>query len=136
MTFHGPGQCIIYLILNLKALQLQKITHLIPLLENAMVKTCQHFNVQTFPQHQGLFTDDTHKIGFIGMRRDDHISSHGIALNCNVDLSFYKDIVTCGLFGKSVTSLSKITNKNITTKAVFPILLNNIAKSLNIDLVE
>lgn len=52
------------------------------------------------------------------------ITSHGLAFNCNPNLSWYNYIVPCGIPDRGITSLSKLLNKNIGVKEIIPKMLN------------
>lgn len=53
------------------------------------------------------------------------MSSHGLALNCNTDLKWFKEIVACGLQDKDTTSISRELNQNVTTEQVLPRLVSS-----------
>lgn len=63
------------------------------------------------------------KIAAIGIHASRYITTHGIALNCNIDLSWFNHITPCGIEGKGVTSLSKETKKEFTIEKAMPIFL-------------
>ncbi|XP_021571191.1 putative lipoyltransferase 2, mitochondrial [Carlito syrichta] len=60
---------------------------------------------------------------YTGVRCGRHITSHGLALNCSTDLSWFEHIVPCGLVGTGVTSLSKELQRNVTVDEVVPAFL-------------
>ncbi len=64
-----------------------------------------------------------------------YITSHGLALNCNTDLEWFNHIVPCGIAGKSVTSLSKELNREITIDDVLPYFLENMKKTFGCELL-
>ncbi|EPY83509.1 hypothetical protein CB1_000558005 [Camelus ferus] len=55
-----------------------------------------------------------------GVRCGRHITSHGLALNCSTDLTWFEHIVPCGLVGTGVTSLSKELQRHVTVDEVVP----------------
>ncbi|KAL1238409.1 putative lipoyltransferase 2 [Trichinella spiralis] len=65
----------------------------------------------------GVWVNDR-KIASIGLRLKNDISTHGIALNCNIDLSWFEHIDPCGLIGKQMTSLSSETETDVTVHDV------------------
>ena len=65
-----------------------------------------------------------------------YITSHGLALNCNMDLKWFDHIVPCGIQGKSVTSLSKELQTNIEINDVVPVLLAKFKELFNCELVD
>ena len=57
---------------------------------------------------------------FIGVHTSRWITTHGIALNCNIDLSWFEHFTPCGIVGKGVTSLTKETKQNIQPQETIP----------------
>lgn len=65
-----------------------------------------------------------HSSNVSGIHGSRYITTHGVALNCNPDLSWFKHIVPCGLEDKGVTSLSTELNKNVGTDDTVPFFLD------------
>ncbi|XP_021365727.1 putative lipoyltransferase 2, mitochondrial [Mizuhopecten yessoensis] len=106
ITFHGPGQLVVYPVLNLHEFE-PSMRWYVSTLEKTMIKTCKHFDLEaTTTDNVGVWVQDR-KIGAIGVHGSRFVTHHGIALNCNTDLAWFKHIVPCGIEGKEVTSLSK-----------------------------
>ncbi|XP_015358527.1 putative lipoyltransferase 2, mitochondrial [Marmota marmota marmota] len=63
------------------------------------------------------------KVCAIGVRCGRHITSHGLALNCSTDLTWFEHIVPCGLVGTGVTSLSEELQRHITVDDIMPSFL-------------
>eukprot|EP00794_Sanderia_malayensis_P010856 gene10856-12011_t len=134
ITFHGPGQLVCYPILNLRNYR-TSIRWYINSLEEVIIKTCAEFGVfVNRTEDIGVWIEDR-KIAAIGVHVSKYITSHGLALNCNTDLNWFNHIVPCGIAGKSVTSLSKELNKEITIDNVLPIFLDNLKKKFNCELI-
>lgn len=136
ITFHGPGQLIAYPILNLKHFQLS-VRRYVENLETTIINLCNNtynLNAITTPD-TGVWIGN-YKICAIGVRCSRYVTTHGLALNCNTDLSWFKHIVPCGLHGKGVTSLSSIFEKDISVNEVFPYFLQHFTKSFSCDIVE
>ena len=70
-----------------------------------MIRTCSKYGVDVNGREQGVWVDGNTKIGFIGLKSADKITSHGIGLNVQLDKSWFDSIVTCGLHGKKVSSI-------------------------------
>ena len=123
ITFHGPGQLVCYPVLNLKnyGLTLRCYIHK---LEQVVMETCKQFGVETHRTNDVGIWIGNDKIAAIGVHCQRHVTSHGLALNCNTDLSWFGHIVPCGLHGKSVTSLSRQLDENVTIEHVTPHLLD------------
>ncbi|XP_046369207.1 putative lipoyltransferase 2, mitochondrial [Haliotis rufescens] len=122
ITFHGPGQLVAYPILNLKHFE-PSMKWYIASLEKTMIGMCKHFGVSAkTTQDTGVWVNDR-KIGAIGVHGSRYVTTHGISVNCDTDLDWYKHIVPCGIEGKEVTSLSTELRKTIKiSDAIYPFL--------------
>ncbi|XP_059486063.1 putative lipoyltransferase 2, mitochondrial [Neocloeon triangulifer] len=134
ITFHGPGQLVAYPILNLKTFDLG-VRRYVCTIEKAVIQTCRHFgvdNVRTSdePNETGVWVGNA-KVCAIGVHASRFITSHGLALNCNTDLSWYDHIVPCGLVGKEVASISKLLNREVSVQKVAPVLVGAFCDELN-----
>jgi lipoyl(octanoyl) transferase len=112
ITFHGPGQIVVYPIVRLNDHALS-VGGYVRALENSIITALAELNVtaRRIPGEVGVWTDDhgqTAKIAAIGVRIRRGVSLHGLALNVETDLSYFNLIVPCGLVGKPVTSLRKL----------------------------
>ncbi len=107
ITYHGPGQLVVYPILNLRRRKLS-VTGFIDILEQIMVNTAADFGVNATrdERNRGIWVGDN-KIGSVGIRVRHGISFHGLALNVNLSLEPFSWIRPCGLVGVGVTSLEK-----------------------------
>lgn len=113
-TYHGPGQRIAYVMLNLKQ-RGGDVRGLIANLERWVAATLSAFNVQgeTRPGRVGIWVkrpekaaDAEDKIAAIGLRVSRGVTTHGISLNVDPDLNNYRGIVPCGISGHGITSLA------------------------------
>ncbi|MEQ1932566.1 MAG: lipoyl(octanoyl) transferase LipB [Fimbriimonadaceae bacterium] len=114
VTFHGPGQLVAYPIFDLN--RHGKDLHLwLRNLEQAVITALNSFGVEgrRFPPHTGVWVNDK-KVAAIGIKVTRWVSIHGIAINCNNDLSPFELIVPCGIQGYSVTSLTNELGREIT----------------------
>lgn len=68
---------------------------------------------------------EENKIAAIGIHASRYVTTHGISINCDNDLSWFQYIDPCGIADKGVTSLSKETGINCTTEKITPIFLRN-----------
>ncbi|XP_031617941.1 putative lipoyltransferase 2, mitochondrial [Contarinia nasturtii] len=135
ITFHGPGQLVAYPILNLKEFE-PSIRWYVCHLEKTIIDVCKQFNLnaKTTPD-TGVWIDDR-KICAMGVHGKRYITSHGLALNCDIDLKWFDHIVPCGLTDKSVTSLTKELDKNVSIDDVMPLFLDSFKHTFNCKLVE
>ena len=112
ITYHGPGQIVVYPILDLENF-FTDIHQYMRLLEEAVILTMKDFNVES-GRVKGLTgvwldgdTDKARKICALGVKMSRWVSLHGLAFNVNTDLNYFKHIVPCGIDDKEVTSLEK-----------------------------
>ncbi len=132
ITYHGPGQIVVYPILDLENF-FTDIHQYMRLLEEAVIQTLKEFNVESI-RIKGLTgvwigDEDLHtsrKICALGVKMSRWVSLHGLAFNVNVDLSYFKHIVPCGIDDKDVTSLEKELGNRQDMNAVKLVLKNNI----------
>jgi len=117
VTFHGPGQLVIYPVISLKDLNLT-ISRYVDLLEETIIATLKKFDIAgtTIPDQRGVWVEDR-KIASIGINVKRNVTIHGAALNVNTDLSYFDMINPCGL-GKPVTSMHKELHRKINIKEV------------------
>ncbi|XP_055315168.1 putative lipoyltransferase 2, mitochondrial [Sitodiplosis mosellana] len=135
ITFHGPGQLVAYPIINLKDFQ-PSIRWYVCHLEKTIIDLCKQFNLNaTTTSDTGVWIDDR-KICAMGVHGKRYITSHGLALNCNIDLKWFDHIVPCGLTGKSVTSLTTELNRNVSISETTPLFLNSFKQTFNCQLIE
>ncbi|CAL1279076.1 unnamed protein product [Larinioides sclopetarius] len=129
ITFHGPGQLVAYPVLYLGQFNSNKsMKWYVRQLENTIIGTCHSFGLTaTTTSDVGVWIDDR-KIAAIGIHGTRYVTSHGIALNCNVDLNWFSHIVPCGLEGKEVTSLSKELHRDVSLKETIPLFLDSFQK--------
>lgn len=110
ITFHGPGQLVGYPVLDLKIRQLD-IRAYVSKLEKVIIQAMTAFGVAGYhiKDFPGVWVDNQ-KIAAIGIKINAAgISCHGFAVNVNTDLTYFKNIVPCGLREVTVTSLAQVT---------------------------
>ncbi len=131
VTYHGPGQLVIYTLLDIKRLKLG-IRQLVTLLEKSMVTALVQFGITAIakPEAPGVYVNDK-KIGSIGIRIKNNASYHGISLNNNMDLTPFNYINTCGFKDLQVTQLADLGVTVSTADLAIPVV-NAINTSLNL----
>ncbi|MSS75630.1 MAG: lipoyl(octanoyl) transferase LipB [Methyloglobulus sp.] len=131
VTYHGPGQLVIYTLLDIKRLKLG-IRQLVTLLEQAMITTLAQFDITAIakPEAPGVYVKDN-KIGSIGIRIKNNASYHGISLNNNMDLTPFNHINTCGFKGLQVTQLVDL-GVTVSTADLAILVVNAINTSLKL----
>jgi lipoyl(octanoyl) transferase len=108
VTYHGPGQLVIYSLLDIKRLNLG-VRQLVTVLEQAMIGTLADNGIIAVSKADapGVYVNDK-KIGSIGLRIKKNCSYHGLSLNSDMDLSPFDHINTCGYSDLKVTQLSDL----------------------------
>lgn len=117
VTFHGPGQLVIYPVFNVAELVGKDLHLWLRQLEETMLRVMTSFGLQgrRFPPHTGAWIGDR-KVAAIGIKVSRWVSVHGIALNCDNDLSAFELIVPCGIRDYGVTSLTQELGMRVTMK--------------------
>jgi len=105
ITYHGPGQVIVYLLLDLKRRNLT-IRQLVSAMENAIIALLAGFGITAIARADapGVYVDGR-KIASLGLRIRNGRSYHGLALNMDMDVSPFSAIDPCGYQGLQVTQL-------------------------------
>lgn len=135
ITFHGPGQLVAYPILNLKQFK-PSIKWYVCQIEQMIIRLCAKYDILgTTSPDTGVWVNDK-KICAIGIHGSRYITTHGLALNCNTDLTWFDHIVPCGIEGKGVTSISKELNINVTIEDVLPTFQNVFQEMFQCSLVQ
>lgn len=103
ITYHGPGQLVIYPIIQLND---RDLLAYLRKLETVVIRVLQNFDIEASTREgkTGIWIDDR-KICAIGIAVKSWISYHGLALNINPDLKHFEGIIPCGITDGSVTSL-------------------------------
>ncbi|KAI9489230.1 hypothetical protein BDB00DRAFT_771009 [Zychaea mexicana] len=128
ITYHGPGQLIAYPILDVRDYQIN-VRCYVSRLEKTIIDCCADFGVQAnTTDNTGVWVGQDAKIAALGVHLQRYVSSHGVALNCNVDLGWYDHIVPCGLTDKRVTSLTEQVGATITPQKTLPVLVHSFQK--------
>ncbi|HEY8098881.1 MAG TPA: lipoyl(octanoyl) transferase LipB [Methylobacter sp.] len=108
VTYHGPGQLIIYTLLDIKRLNLS-IRSLVTTLEQAMIFALAQYGITAVARADapGVYVNGK-KIGSIGLRIKKNCSYHGLSINNHMDLRPFDHINTCGYSGLEVTQLTDL----------------------------
>ena len=132
ITWHGPGQLTGYPIVKLR--DPVDVIAYVRALEEAMIRTCAEFGVTAVrvPGRSGAWIQGApdRKVGAIGARVARGVTMHGLALNCDCDLSWYDRIVPCGITDADVTTLTAEAGRPITVAEVTPVLQRHLAEAL------
>ena len=118
ITFHGPGQLIIYPILNIRKRKLNIIEY-INIIEEVIIRVFKNNKIKLFTKketNRGLWVKDEKnqndkKISFIGLRYSKGVIYHGISINLNLPLADFRKINPCGLEADQISSLKELNIK-------------------------
>lgn len=128
ITYHGPGQLVVYPILDLDNF-FTDIHLYLRTLEEAVILTLAEFGIkgERFPGYTGVWIDaadlqKARKICAMGVRCSRWVTMHGLAFNINPDLDYFKNIVPCGIEDKAVTSMAAELEEKVSVKEVSVVL--------------
>ncbi|MBJ2126217.1 MULTISPECIES: lipoyl(octanoyl) transferase LipB [unclassified Flavobacterium] len=129
ITYHGPGQIVGYPILDLENF-FTDIHKYLRLLEESIILTLAEYGLESGRSEGetgvwlGVGTPFARKICAMGVRASRWVTMHGFALNVNIDLGYFDNIIPCGIRGKGVTSLNvelgveKVNEEEIKAKII------------------
>ena len=117
VTYHGPGQLVIYLMLNVRRRKMG-VRELVNAMENAVIATLADSNIMANarPDAPGVYVNGQ-KICSLGLRIRKGCSFHGLALNVNMDLSPFERINPCGYQGMAMTDCARLSGPDNIQKA-------------------
>ncbi|MFN5312138.1 MAG: lipoyl(octanoyl) transferase LipB [Flavobacteriales bacterium] len=141
ITYHGPGQLVMYPILDLEQF-FTDIHQYLRYLEEAVIRTLAEFQI-TAARYEGLTgvwidadTPRARKICAMGVKCSRWITMHGIALNVSPDLGYFGNIVPCGIQDKAVTSMAKELGREVSNTEVQKVLLREMSAVFNFSIQE
>ena len=111
VTYHGPGQLVVYLLLNIKRRSMG-VRHLVDTIEQSIIATLTEFGIdsETRPKAPGVYVNDA-KIAALGLRIKNGWSYHGLSLNVDMDLAPFAGINPCGFENLSVCQVADLVDK-------------------------
>ncbi|MDG1804491.1 lipoyl(octanoyl) transferase LipB [Flavicella sp.] len=140
ITYHGPGQIVGYPILDLENF-FTDIHKYLRFLEEAIILTLKEYglNAERSKGETGVWFDTetpfARKICALGVRCSRWVSMHGFALNVNVDLGYFDNIIPCGIKGKAVTSMEAELGRKIPEAEVKQKITKHLAQLFEIQFV-
>jgi lipoyl(octanoyl) transferase len=130
ITYHGPGQLVVYPIIDLDNFDLEIFSYMRNL-EEVVLKTIADYGLkgERSKGETGVWLDvgksSVRKICAMGVKTSRWVTMHGLALNINVDLQYFNHIIPCGIQNKGVTSLKKELDRIIDYNEVKKILITH-----------
>ena len=111
-TYHGPGQKIVYFVINLNKRE-KEIKKFVRHVEEWIISVLKDFNISSFadPKNIGIWINNNseeNKIAAIGIKVKKWIAYHGFSLNINVNKTDYRGIVPCGISNKGIINISDL----------------------------
>ena len=135
ITWHGPGQLVAYPIIALD--EPVDVVAYVRATEDVMIRTCADFGVEAVRVEgrsgawvPGADGRQDRKVGAVGLRVARGVTMHGIAINCDCDLSWFGRFVPCGISDAGVTSLSAETGRDISVAEVLEVTERHLADVL------
>ena len=134
ITWHGPGQLICYLVINLNNRK-RDIRKFVNIIENSIIHSLKSFGIECFSDRKNIgiwskLNNKDKKVGAIGIKVKRWIAYHGFSININNDISNYQKIVPCGIKDKGITTLKKINNRNY--NKLSGVIIKNLVANLKI----
>lgn len=132
ITYHGPGQLVGYPIFDLDHF-FSDIHKYLRFLEESVILTLKEYGLETGRSEgeTGVWLDvglpTARKICALGVKSSRWVTMHGFALNVNTDLTYFDNIVPCGIVDKTVTSLEKELGRKIDLEEIKEKLKNHLA---------
>lgn len=135
VTYHGPGQQVMYVLINLKRRK-TGVRQLVTALEETVVATLAQLDITAHarPDAPGVYVEER-KICSLGLRIRNGCSFHGLALNVDMDLSPFLRINPCGYAGMQMTHVSAL-RQGVTLATVQPMLIKNFAALMSVTDIE
>lgn len=145
VTFHGPGQLVAYPIFDLRAFPSHSpnrasmgVIEFVRNLEEVLIRTCTEFGIpaKRIAGLTGVWTVEGSaateaKVAALGVHVSRGVTSHGIALNVNTDLSFFDLIIPCGIAARGVTSMRQELRRELAMQDAAHALSRNFGKVFN-----
>jgi lipoyl(octanoyl) transferase len=138
ITYHGPGQIVVYPILDLENF-FTDIHHYMRLLEESVIQTLADFDIESgrIKGLTGVWLGEgatARKICAMGVKTSRWVTLHGLALNVNIDLKYFTYIVPCGIGDKAVTSMEKEKREKVNVTNVKKILAKKISDLFKLEI--
>lgn len=136
VTYHGPGQLVMYPIVSLDP-DRRDVRRYVRELEETMIRTASDFGVTAgrVDGLNGAWVDGARKLGAVGVRISRWVTMHGLALNVTTNLSHFSFIVPCGITDKAVTSLLQETQREIPMRDVEDVAADHFASLFDAEII-
>ena len=145
VTYHGPGQMIVYPIVDIR--KLGGPSKFVGILESVIIDVLEQYQLDSFQvcgrigvwvsasTTKGDSFYNEKKIAAIGLRFSQGISTHGFALNVNPDLKFFEQIIPCGIKDRGVTSIVEEIGRDVDYDELKQRIIESLSKHLGMEMV-
>jgi len=140
ITYHGPGQLVLYPIIDLENF-FTDIHKYLRLLEKSVIDTLKIINIKASisSNRTGVWLDvgkyNERKICAMGVKVSRWVTMHGLALNITNDLSYFDGIIPCGLENRNVTSVKNEIGNSIGIDEIKSLLIKNFSYNFNATII-
>ena len=136
ITYHGPGQLVAYPIINLRDWSGGPLEY-VRTIERVIVETVSDFGIDAHTEQglTGVWTQGG-KIAAIGVKISRGVAFHGLSINVNTDLSWYRHIIPCGITDRPVTSMSAELAEAVDPEAVRYSLVYRFGRAMGMRMVD
>ncbi|KAK6748749.1 hypothetical protein RB195_001398 [Necator americanus] len=140
ITFHGLGQLVIYPIFELKRVAARPIgvRRYVEMLEQVIIDCAtDDFNIPNVgrTKHTGVWVRPDRKLAALGIAVSHGVSYHGLALNCNTDLTWFEHVVGCGIEGVEATSLSRECQRDVSIHETLPKIVAQFSRTFGCEVI-
>ena len=136
ITFHGPGQLVGYPIMDVRSWGGGPLRY-VRGLEATLIGVLDAFGIAAgrADKPTGIWVEDE-KIAAIGVKVSRRVTTHGFALNVATDLSWFQNIVPCGMPDAGVTSMERLLGSSVSLEEVIPIVVERFGKETGRAMME
>ncbi len=133
ITFHGPGQIVLYPILRFRDFKL-KLSEYMHALEKVIISTLKHYNIEAYNKEEfpGVWVEDT-KICAIGVRAKKFITYHGLAFNVSTDKEYFNLINPCGITKFPISCMKDFVDK-VDMESIKQQVIKSFSEVFNVDI--
>ena len=141
ITYHGPGQLVVYPILDLDNF-FTDIHKYMRFLEETVIRTLAHYGIlgERYEGFTGVWIDahtpNARKICALGVKSSRWVTMHGIGFNVNSNLSYFDYIVPCGINDKAVTSVEKEIGRTVDMDEIKNVLLKEMTTLFQFQVIQ
>lgn len=136
ITYHGPGQLVVYPIISLENYG-RDIHQYLRMLEQSIINMLGVFGIEARQDsdYTGVWVREN-KIASIGIKVSHWVTMHGAAINIATNLSYFEGIIACGIFHKGLTSMSEVLARNVSVREVKDVFVKTFSDVFQLQFTE